>query len=184
MKLRKPLPPDRSFEQVRNHYLVEKAIAERLKKASREERKLIYATMYGDLFNQVPDHPRLTQRNDEQLTRAANKSKLEIVSDFLNKSNVFVEFAPGDCRFAIEVAKYVKNVYAVDISDQRSQTDDMPKNFRLIEYDGYSLKEIEENSVDIIFSYNLIEHLHPEDTELHFELAYHILKHGGKYVFL
>src|SRR6266540_1639280 len=117
MKLRKPLPPNRSFEQVRNHYLVEKAIAERLKKASCEERKLIYATMYDDLFNQVPDHPRLTQRNNSRLTRTANKSKLELVSEFLNKSSVFVEFAPGDCRFAMEVTKYVKNVYAIDISD-------------------------------------------------------------------
>jgi len=183
MKLRKPLPPNRSFEQVRTHYLVEKAIAERLKKASHEERKLIYATMYDDLFNQVPDHPRLTQRDDEELTRIANKSKLAVVSEFLNKSSVFVEFAPGDCRFAMEVAKYVRNVYTIDISDQRGHTDDSPKNFRLIVYDGYSLEEIEENSVDIIFSDQFIEHLHPEDTKLHFELAYHILKHGGKYVF-
>ena len=51
MKLKRPLPLNRSFSQVRNHYLVEKAIAKRLKQASREERKLIYATMYDDLFS-------------------------------------------------------------------------------------------------------------------------------------
>src|SRR6266511_2835190 len=156
MRLLKSPPPNRTFEQIKNHYLVEKAIAERLKSSSREERKLIYATMYNDLFRQVPDHPRLTQRNDEQLTRIANETKLALVREFLNPSSVFVEFASGDCRFAMEVAKHVTTVYAIDISDQRGQSNEIPGNFTLIIYDGYHLEEIEGGSVDIMFSYNLI----------------------------
>lgn len=38
------LPADRTFEQIKHHYKVEKAIATRLKKATREERKIIYKT--------------------------------------------------------------------------------------------------------------------------------------------
>ena len=79
MKLKRPLPSDRSFEQVKNHYIVEKAIAEKLKQANREERKFIYATMYNDLFKQVPDHSRLTRRASEELTFAANKSKFTLI---------------------------------------------------------------------------------------------------------
>jgi hypothetical protein len=63
MELRESLAPDRSYEQVLNHYLVEKAIADKLKEANREERKLIYETMYDELFEKVPDHPRLKRRN-------------------------------------------------------------------------------------------------------------------------
>ncbi len=184
MKLRKSLPPNRSFEQIKNHYLVEKAIAKKLMQSSREERKLIYATMYNDLFSKVPDHPRLRRREDKQKTIQANRKKFAFISRYLNKSVVFMEFAPGDCKFALEVARYVKFVYAVDISDQRSKDDKAPDNFKLIIYDGYSLNEIEANSVDIIFSDQLIEHFHPEDTEHHFRLAYNILKKGGKYAFL
>ena len=183
MKLKRSLPPNRSFEQIKNHYLVEKSIAKRLKESSRKERKLIYATMYEELFSKVPDHPRLTQRKSEQLTANANKDKFSLVSRFLDKSDVFAEFAPGDCRFAIEVAKHVKYAYGIDISDQRNPTDSVPDNFKLIVYDGYNLNEIESNSIDIIFSDQLIEHFHPEDTKLHFELAHRILKVGGKYVF-
>jgi SAM-dependent methyltransferase len=182
MGLKKPLPPGRNFDQVRNHYLVEKAIAERLKKADRGERSLIYSTMYDELFSQVPDHPRLTQRNDGRLTRIVNLSKFAVVDEFLDKSTVFAEFAPGDCRFAEDVARYVKYVYAIDISDQRGQTGNVAENFRLVIYDGYRL-EIEENSVDVVFSDQLIEHLHPTDTKMHFELVYRILKPGGKYIF-
>jgi hypothetical protein len=184
MKLKKPLPPDRSYEQIMNHYLVEKSIANRLKESNREERKLILSTMYEELFRKVPDHSRLTRRNSEQLTAMANKDKLSIIHKLLDNSDVYIEFAPGDCKFAFEVAKHVKNVYGIDISDQRSNpTDNVPENFKLIIYDGYDLNEIESNSIDIVFSDQLIEHLHPEDTKLHFELVHRILKIGGKYVF-
>ena len=182
MKPLKPLPPNRTIEQLHHHYLLEKSIAEKLKIANREERKLIYATMYDELFKEVPDHPRLTRRENEQQTQAANKEKLALVREFLNPSVVFAEFAPGDCRFALEVAKYVKTAYAIDISDQRSENSPTPNNFTLIVYDGYQLNGIPENSVNLMFSDQFIEHLHPEDTRAHFDLAYHILKPGGKYI--
>jgi SAM-dependent methyltransferase len=183
IKLRKPLPDKRTYEQILNHYLVEKAIAEKLKNSNREERKLIYATMYDELFKKVPDHSRIIQREDEQRTQIVNKEKLSMVHRFLKPSSIFVEFAPGDCRFAMEVTKYVKIVYAIDISDQRGQNKAIADNFNLIIYDGYNLNKIKEKSVDIIFSDQFIEHLHPEDTRLHFELAFKILKPGGKYLF-
>lgn len=183
MKLLKPLPPNRTFEQIQNHYLVEKAIAERLKNANREERKHIYATMYDELFKQVPDHSRITRRNDDRQTQLANRSKLALVNHYLNSSTVLAEFAPGDCMFALQVAKQVKAVYAIDISDQRGENKTLPDNFTLVIYDGYQLDEVKENSVDVVFSDQLVEHLHPEDTRLHFELAFKILKPGGVYVF-
>ena len=183
MKLLKPLPPGRSFEQIKNHYLVEKSIAQRLKNSNREERSLILATMYDELFSKVPDHPRLTRRHSEELTLFSNKSKVAVLGKFLNKSVSFVEFASGDCRFAFEVAKKVKYSYGIDISDQRNLKDKIPDNFKLIVYDGYNLEQLENNSIDIVFSDQFIEHLHEEDTRLHFELARRILKKGGKYVF-
>jgi hypothetical protein len=183
MKQLKPLPPNRTFEQVLNHYLVEKAIAERLKNASREERKRLYATMYDELFRQVPDHPRLTRRTDERLTRIANQEKMALVREFLEPSSIFVEFAPGDCRFSLEVARYVKTVYAIDISDQRGHSQATPDNFTLIIYDGYQLDQIPGNSVDLVFSDQFLEHLYPEDTRIHLGLAHYLLKPGGKYIF-
>ena len=183
MKPLKPLPPNRTFEQVLNHYSAEKAIAEKLKNASREERKRIYSTMYDDLFRQVPDHPRLARRADEQLTRAANREKLALVREFLSPTAVFAEFAPGDCMFALEVARHVKSAYAIDISDQVAPSETIPENFSLVVYDGYRLDEVQDDSVDLMFSDQFIEHLHPEDTRLHFELAFRCLKPGGRYVF-
>jgi SAM-dependent methyltransferase len=183
MEIKKPIPPSRTIEQVYKHYLVEKEIAERLKAASREERKRIYATMYDELFAKVPDHPRLTRRTSEEMTRRVNADKLSLVEKFLRDTDVFLEFAPGDCRFSFSVARRVERVIAVDISDQRNPEDPVPENFELIIYDGYDLGAVKSDSIDIAFSDQLIEHFHPEDTRLHFELILRILKPGGKYVF-
>lgn len=183
MNLKRPLPPDRTFEQIKNHYLVERSIANRLKEADREQRKLIYPVMYRELFGKVPDHPRLTRRNSPTLSSISNKNNYLLIDKFLNKSVIFVEFGPGDCRFSYEVAKKVKFVIGVDISDQRNPEDNIPKNFSLITYDGYNLNTLEKNSADIVFSNQLIEHFHPDDTRLHFQLVHRILKAGGMYVF-
>jgi SAM-dependent methyltransferase len=183
MKLREPLPPDRSYDQIKNHYLVEKSIADRLKKSNREERKSIFNSMYDELFSKVPDHPRLLRSYSEERSNAAIVDKFSVVKRYLNKSCAFAEFAPGDCRFSFEVAKHTKSVLGIDISDQRNPEDEIPKNFGLVIYDGYNLDEIESSSIDILFSDQLIEHFHPEDTRLHFELVQRILKKGGRYIF-
>lgn len=175
-----PLPPNRTIEQLRNHYEIEKVIASRLKLANRSERQVIYSTMYDELFEKVPDHSRLQQREDPARTAEAIRSKLQFVGPFLDASMAVVEFAPGDCRFAAELCGRVKTVVGIDISDQSGDLV-KPDNFDLIVYDGYNL-EMEWGVTDIVFSDQLLEHFHPEDTELHFELVKRILKPGGRYV--
>ncbi|MCP4574591.1 MAG: class I SAM-dependent methyltransferase [bacterium] len=183
MKPIRPVPPGRTVEQVWNHFQIEKAIAERLMAADREERRVIYATMYDELFRQVPDHPRLSRRRDESRTDLANAGKYSLLDRFLDPSLTYVEFAPGDCRFAYRVAGEVERVIGVDISDQREPEQLSPVNFELVVYDGYDLGVIPENSVDLVFSDQLLEHLHPEDAVLHFDTIHRILRPGGRYVF-
>ena len=163
MRWKKPLPQDS-------------------KKLPGEERKIIYRTMYDELFKRVPDHSRLKRRESPKLTALANQNKLRLIEKFINKSTIFVEFAPGDCRFAISICNRVRFVYGVDISDQKGQLDNVPDNFELIIYDGYDL-QMQENSTDVVFSDQLIEHLHPEDVEFHFRLVRKILRPQGVYVF-
>lgn len=183
MKLLRKPPPARSHEQLLNHYRIEKSLADSLRRADREERKAIYGSMYEELFRRVPDHPNLTESADPEAVRRRNAVKLALVRDWIDASSVFVEFGPGDCSFALEVAAHVKSVRAVDIADHCSHEGPRPPNFELIVYDGYRLDGIAKGSVDLVFSDQFIEHLHPEDARLHFELAFDLLKPGGRYLF-
>ena len=49
-------------------------------------------------------------------------------------------------------------------------------------YDGYQL-DLPDDCVDLVFSDQLVEHLHPEDTLHHFRLVRRILAPEGAYVF-
>ncbi len=177
-----PIPENRTYESVLHHYEVESAIAKRLMAADRETRKQIYSTMYDELFAQVPDHPRLTRRADEEATRKMNRRKMRLIAPFVRPDGNVLEFGAGDCRFSFELAKIARKVYAVDIADQIGPDAARPENFELVVYNGYDLN-LPENSIDTAFSDQLIEHLHPEDTEHHFRIVHRVLKPGGVYTF-
>lgn len=182
MPLRKPLPVGRSYEQVLNHYLVEKDLAAQLRASSRAQRSEMFGRMYDELFAKVPDHPRLTRRHDETQTEQANLSKWRLLQRFIKPSSRLLEFAPGDCLFALQMAGRVRRIYAVDISTQHDNRVSFPENLEFIIYDGYTLDDILDGGVDVAFSDQLLEHLHPDDTLLHLALIFDKLASGGVYV--
>lgn len=173
---------NRTFEQLRNHYEVERELAERLLNSSRDERKILFSSLYEELFERVPDHPRLTRRDTPERSAAAVDARLRLLLPHLSGDMQFLEFAPGDCRLAYEICPLVQRVTAVDISDQRSLVDEPPGNFDLMLYDGYTL-DVPDSSIDIVFSYQFLEHLHPEDVDVHLENVIRVLKEGGVYIF-
>lgn len=172
----------RSLDRLRHHYEVERELAARLRKSTREERTTLFATLYGELFDRVPDHPRLTRRDTPADSRRKVASQMRLLAPFLKPDSTLLEFAPGDCRLAAAAAAKVKKVIGVDISDQRSSTEESPANLELVVYDGYQL-DVAPQSVDICFSYQFLEHLHPDDIDPHFQIARRVLKPGGVYVF-
>ncbi len=168
--------------RIRHHFEVERELALQMRQSTRKERTELFKTLYTHLFERVPDHPRLTRRETHESSRRKVESQVRLLRPFLHKDTVFLEFAPGDCRLASAVAKEVRSVIGVDISDQRSESEQFPANLELIVYDGYNL-QVPDTAADVIFSYQFLEHLHPEDVDDHFALAHRLLKPGGVYVF-
>jgi SAM-dependent methyltransferase len=181
-RLLEPVPANRTYESVLNHFEVERAIARRLMTADRQARKQIYSSMYDDLFAQVPDHPRLTRRGDQQLTERMNRRKMKLVQPFVQADGNFLEFGAGDCRFSFAMCQLANRVFAVDIADQIGPDVERPTNFELVIYNGYDLT-LPDGSISTAFSDQLIEHLHPDDTEHHFRMVHRILVPGGVYIF-
>lgn len=182
VRTRQPLPAHRSYEQVLHHYQVEKALADQLKATDRAGRARVYRTMYDELFREVPDHPRLSRRQDEQASDHANRGKLALLRPVLAADRIVLEFGSGDCAFMALLAGQVREVIAVDISDQRDPHRRFPANLRHVVYDGFELDNVQPGYVDIAFSDQLIEHLHPEETAAHLRLVSRLLKPGGCYV--
>ncbi|MGI9327631.1 MAG: class I SAM-dependent methyltransferase [Pseudomonadales bacterium] len=169
------------MEQLYNHYLIEKELAQRLFNSDRSQRSAMYKSMYDELFQLVPDHPRLKRRSSIEQSEKANQNKLGMLKNQLGPDRTIVEFGAGDCQFCVSIASKFHKVIAVDISDQREPGTGKPINFELMLYDGNDLP-IPSESVDVVFSDQLIEHLHPEDIASHFSTVLRILRPGGIYV--
>ncbi len=155
---------DRTQEQIREHYEVEKELAARLRNAPREERRRLYTSLYDELMARVPHHPRLTAPKRSPTEREREiQSQVALLRDFLTSDSVFLEIGPGDCALSHAVAKLVKQVYAVDVSDAAVKGKSHPDNCTFAISDGVSIP-VPQESVDVAYSYQLMEHLHPDDA--------------------
>ena len=171
----------RTPTQIRAHYEVEKELANTLRTASKQERRQLYPSVYDELFRRVLDHPMLTQRLSAAQIKTAISSEIALLMPFVNKDTTFLEVGPGDCALSLEIAKTVKQVYAVDVSGEITGNSERPANFTLIISDGCSIP-VHANSVNVAYSNQLMEHLHPDDAAEQLRNIAEALIPGGVYI--
>lgn len=173
--------PTRDLERIRRHYQVEIQLAEKLLGATRRERVRLYTSLYDELFRLVPDHALLVKRS-KPLERAKEVAYgLKILKAFLDRNSCFLEIGAGDCALSLEVAGFVKNVYALDVSKELTKNLTLPPNMTLIISDGCSVP-VPAGSVDVAFSNQLMEHLHPDDALEQLGNIHAALAPGGIYL--
>jgi SAM-dependent methyltransferase len=178
-----PIPPhwNLSEEQLYKIFTVEKEQASLLRNtANQAERKRLYGSVYETYFNQLYFHPQFTIKSDEQKKKNRVDFQWHQVKPFMNKEFVFVEVGAGDCSFTLAVAKAFKKVIALEVSDEIVSNIQFPENASCVIFDGFNIP-LEENSVDVVYSNQLMEHLHPEDAEEQLRGIQKILKPGGTY---
>lgn len=171
----------RSLERVRHHFEVERELADRLRRAARDERTTLYSAVYDELFRRVPDHPQLTRRRDEAASRVNAEPQVEMLRPFLTPETVFLEVGAGDCALSVAVAPLVRQVYAVDVSAEIAQVAQPPANFQLVISDGRNIP-VPAGSVHVVYSNQLMEHLHPDDALEQLRAVHDCLAAGGRYV--
>jgi SAM-dependent methyltransferase len=177
-----PVPPEgRSAERLRAHYLVERELADRLRGAGAEERAMLYAEVYEELYARVPDHPQLTAKvAPAQRTREAAR-QARILERFAGPAATVMEIGAGDCVLARRLAERAAKVIAVDVSPTVTDGGDRPANLELRLIDGCTIPAVP-GSVDLAFSDQLMEHLHPDDAARQARDIASALRSGGAYV--
>lgn len=172
----------RTQDQLREHYLIECELADRLRQAPRPQRRGLYSEVYDELFRRVSHHPQLRCADPEEREREAD-GLMAFLRQFLTPATVFLEVGPGDCALSLRAAANVKQVYAVDVSEQITRAVSPPKNFKLVLSDGCSI-DVPERSVNVAFSNQLMEHLHPDDANEQLQNIIRCLAPGGLYICL
>ena len=177
------IPPEdrRSRGEIQAHYRIEKKLASKLRQASRDERKALYPRLYAELFESVPYFSR--QVSDTQARSRKVRKQLKFLNRFLSADQTFMDVGAGDCALAIELGRHVKKVYALDVAHQVSRGRPVPKNVELVISDGTSV-DVPAQSVDIAFSNQLMEHLHPEDARDQLKNIHAAVAAGGLYILI
>jgi SAM-dependent methyltransferase len=181
MLLRPRQVEQRTPARLRQHYEVERELADRLRRATREQRRSLYRSVYNELYQRVPDHPQLTRKSSPELTRLAVAPLQRLLQAYLRPETTFLEIGPGDCALSIAVAPRVRQVYGLDVSEEITHRTSLPSNFELILSDGTSVPLLPD-SVDVALSNQLMEHLHPDDALEQLRGIWRALRPGGVYI--
>jgi SAM-dependent methyltransferase len=171
---KQPMFDTRTMQQLREHYEIEKELASRLRSASQEERRVLYSSLYDELFQRVPHHPQLTQK-------VSPEKHIQMLRRFLNDEVMFLEIGAGDCALSFGVAGFVKQVFAVDVSKEITKSSTTPANFHLVLSDGCSIP-VPKESINVAYSNQLMDHLHPDDALEQLQNIFTALAPGGIYL--
>jgi SAM-dependent methyltransferase len=181
LRIRVPSEDGRTTEQIIEHYALEKELAAQLLNSHKEERKHLYTALYNQLFQTITHHPQISRKMDVSASQVEVQRKMSLVKYYLHPDTVFLEVGPGDCQLSFQVAQQVQKVFAVDVSEEITRHNKVPENFELIISDGCDIP-VQENSVSVAYSNQLMEHLHPEDAYEQLQGLFRCLKTGGVYI--
>lgn len=181
LKIKIPKTEKRSIEQLKEHYEIEKELADRLLNSTKKERQYLYTYLYDELYRKVPHHPQLTRKSSPEISAWIVAQRMQLLENFLSPDLTFLEVGPGDCTLSREISKHVKKVYAVDVATELTQELKFPPNCEFIISDGCSIP-VSENSVNIAYSHQLMEHLHPDDAIEQVKNIYKALAPNGNYI--
>ena len=169
-----------TMDEIRSLYELEKVLAARLRSANRLERRTLYQAVYEELYRQAPFHPMLTRKANRDDSLKIRQS-IACLHRLLRAGSTVLEVGAGDCRVAFEVAAHVGRVYGLEVSRTISDNAATPANFELLISDGIEIP-LPNESVDLVFSDQLMEHLHPDDALEQLRNIAQVLKPGGAYV--
>jgi len=166
---------DRGYER----YTIEKELADRLRAAPADQRTRVYGEVYDELFQRIPDHPQLSIDSAKRSRQV--HARLRFVSRFLNKESCLMEIGAGDCAFSIKAAPLIRRGIVVDVSKVIVSVAAEAANLDVVISDGVSLP-VESGSVDVAYSDQLMEHLHPDDAWMQLVNVVKAVRPGGIYI--
>ena len=176
-----PQSESRTPDELRQHYEVEKELAERLRSASASDRRTLYTALYNELLTRVPRHPLLTTNVDPATTVTMVNAQLRILEPYVRPDATFLEIGAGGCALSVAMASRVARVYALDVSEEIVRDASMPENGQVLISDGVEIP-LADHTVDLAYSNQLMEHLHPDDAQVQLENIRRVLKRGSAYV--
>lgn len=159
------------------HFQLEKKLADELRASTPDQRRILYQRVYNDLFSTFPE----LAHNLDSTPDSRIAWQLKLVKRLYDKNKIVMEIGAGDCLLSKELAKHFKKIIAYEVASSIPFIEGRPDNLELRIFNGVDMNE-PASSVDVIYSNQVFEHLHPDDTVPLLNLYHKFLTPGGKLV--
>jgi SAM-dependent methyltransferase len=168
----------RSPEELQMHYELERRLAALLRGAPRGERLRLYRELYDELYRAVP----FLKTDPKIVDEVRLGAVMRLLGPFLSHELTVLEIGAGNLALARAMAPHVKEVIALDVSKEFAMAlGVVPANVAFVLSDGLSVP-VPPESVDLVYSDQLMEHLHPDDAFEQLQNILRALKPGGRYI--
>jgi 2-polyprenyl-3-methyl-5-hydroxy-6-metoxy-1,4-benzoquinol methylase len=128
-------------------------------------------------------HPEFTEKEFERNRLGRGKLCSQVLLSHLNNTQVVLDYGCGPGFLANSVSKHVRTLYAVDLSRgvlECARILNSSPNSTFIH--TTQLREIEEGSIDLIYSFAVIQHVTDAIFKMILATMYEKLKKGGKLI--
>lgn len=169
----------RPVDRLRAHYEIERELAARLRASQPEERGSLYSEVYTELFARLPDHPQ--HKADPEKRRRNTAIQVAFLRPLLLSGAVFVEVGCGDAAVTQSVAAHVQEAVGIDVTGTLIDHAAAPANFHFVRTNGTNLP-LADGMADLVYSNQLMEHLHPDDARQQMQEIIRVLRPSGHYV--
>jgi SAM-dependent methyltransferase len=137
-------------------------------------------TLYGEVYDEYARAFPEALHVESDSSDANVYYELAFARRFMPPDAIVAEVGPGRCEFAIALAPHCKVMYGVDVADL-AFTVSRPPNLRHVLTNGIQIP-LPDDSIDVVISNQLMEHLHPDDAADQLHEIFRILKTGGSYI--
>ena len=110
----------------------------------------------------------------------AVSDRLALLRRFIDPQTVFLEIGAGDGSLTLEVARHARKCYALDVSREILSGVQHPR-VQTVLSDGCSVP-VPANTVTLAYSFQVMEHIHPDDALEQLRNLFAVIAPDGSYV--
>jgi len=172
---------NRLSEENKEQYILEKNLAEKLRRANQKERLDMYSKVYDNFYQKYGQSEKSNRKLVSYFPNIIFLYQFSLIKPFIKFNSNYLEIGAGDCKFALQMSKYFKIIYIVDVSKVISKDITFPPNINLILSNGVNI-DLPENFINVAYSFSVIEHIHPEDLLIQLKNLHKCLSWDGVYI--
>ncbi len=157
-------------------YELEKILRLRILNSAPEDRSAVTSLAYQELFEKFPDHSVFSET--EAGRRRRGEQGAAMIRPLANKGQRILEVGCGRGDVLLELAKTGHDCFGIEPSRHMIKFCERLPGVTLLHGTADHL-DFPDESFEIVFSQQVIEHLHPDDVPNHFAEVLRVLKPGG-----